>query len=66
MSRLFEALSGLKTEHRATEAVAPPAVAPPVVIRRRQGRSETEQHSPKVVRPTLGPLALAHAEPAQE
>ena len=31
MSRLFEALSGLKTEHRATEVVTPLAIAPPAV-----------------------------------
>ncbi len=67
MSRLFEALSGLKTEQRATEVVAPPAEAPPdVVPLPLRQEAKLEQHSLKVVQPTLGPVALPHAGPIQE
>ena len=67
MSRLFEALSGLKREHRTTEGVAPHLEAPPVVVPLppRQ-EAKPEHHSLKVVQATLGPLALVHAEPVHE
>ena len=32
MSRLFEALSGLKTEHRAMEVITPLTIAPPTAV----------------------------------
>jgi capsular exopolysaccharide synthesis family protein len=67
MSRLFEALSGLKTEHRATEVVTPLTTASPaVVLSTSKQEAKTEHHSLKVVQPTAGPLALAQAEPVQE
>jgi protein-tyrosine kinase len=62
MSRLFEALSVLKTEHRATEVVTPPAVDPPTP----RQEAKLEQHSLKVVPPTLGPLAVALPEPVRK
>lgn len=67
MSRLFEALSGLKTEHRATEAVTPPVEAPPVVLPLPPRQEvKPEHHSLKVVQATVGPLALVHVKPLQE
>jgi|GEM_PF-709239 len=67
MSRLFEALSGLKTEHRAAEVVTPLAIAPPAVVPPMPKQEpKPEQHSLKVVQPTVGPLALVHAEPVRE
>src|SRR4029077_10486052 len=67
MSRLFEALSGLKTEHRATQVVAPDAVAPPAVVPPPpKQEAKPEHHSLKLVHPTVGPLALVPADPAQE
>jgi len=67
MSRLFEALSGLKAEHRVTEVVtpltnAPPAVDPPPT----KQDAKLEQHSLKVVPEGLVPLAVALPEPVQE
>jgi len=67
MSRLFEALSGLKSEHRVTEVVAPHGEAPPAVVPLPpKPEAKPEHHSLKVVQPTVGPLALVHAEPVQE
>lgn len=67
MSRLFEALSGLKTEQRATEVVAPLAIVPPGVDSPTpRQEAKLEQHSLKVVQPTVGPLALPHAGRMQE
>jgi capsular exopolysaccharide synthesis family protein len=67
MSRLFEALSGLKTEHRATEVVTPRAIAPPAVVPPTpKQEAKSEEHSLKVVPPTLGPLAVALPEPVHE
>jgi len=67
MSRLFEALSGLKTEHRATEVVTPPPIAPPAVVPSTPKQEvKAEHHTLKVVQPTVGPLALVPAELVQE
>jgi capsular exopolysaccharide synthesis family protein len=67
MSRLFEALSSLKTEHRATEVVAPLIIAPPAAVpSTSKQESKPENHSLKAVQPTVGLLALAQAEPVQE
>jgi capsular exopolysaccharide synthesis family protein len=67
MSRLFEALSGLKKEQRATDVVAPHAEAPPAVVPLPpKQEAKPEHHSLKVVQPTVGPLALVHAEPVQK
>ena len=67
MSRLFEALSGLKAEHRATEVVTPLTIAPPAVVpSTSKQEAKTEHHSSEVVQPTAGPLALAQVEPVQE
>jgi capsular exopolysaccharide synthesis family protein len=67
MSRLFEALSGLKTEHRAMEVVTPLTIAPPTAVPSTPKQmAKTENQSLKVVQPTVGPLALAQAEPVQE
>jgi capsular exopolysaccharide synthesis family protein len=67
MSRLFEALSGLKKEQRATEVVAPHAEAPPAVVPLPpKQEAKPELHSLKVVQATVGPLALVHAEPVQK
>jgi protein-tyrosine kinase len=67
MSRLFEALSGLKKEQRPTEVVAPRAEAPPAVVPLPpKQEAKPELHSLKVVQATVGPLALVHAEPVQK
>jgi capsular exopolysaccharide synthesis family protein len=67
MSRLFEALSGLKTEHRATEVAAVHAAVPPTGVSPTPKQdANPEHHSLKVVQLTVGPLALCHAEPVQE
>lgn len=63
MSRLFEALSGLKAEQRATEVVAPPAVVPSPP----KQEAKPELHSLQVVHPAVGvPLELVQAEPTRE
>jgi protein-tyrosine kinase len=67
MSRLFEALSGLKTEHRATEAAISPAIAPSAVVPPTpKQEAKPELHSFKVAPPTLGPLAVALPDPVLE
>jgi capsular exopolysaccharide synthesis family protein len=67
MSRLFEALSHLKTEQQAAEVVTPLTIAPPAAVpSMSKQETKTENHSLKVVHPTAGPLALAQAEPVQE
>ena len=63
MSRLFEALSGLKSEQRATMTESligevPPAVFPPPP----RPEAKPEQHYLKVVQATLGPHAAVPAE----
>lgn len=65
MSRLFEALSGLKAEQRAGvigNPVAAPAVVPPLTKR----EPKPENHTLKVVQETMGPLSMAQALRAQE
>ena len=67
MSRLFEALSGLKTEHRTLETLAPNVEAPSAVVPSLPGQeAEPEHHSLKVVLPAVGPLALVHVKPVRE
>src|ERR1700674_4207850 len=67
MSRLFEALSGLKTEHRATQVLAPPEIAPPAVVPPKpKQEAKPEQPSLKVVPPTLGPLPVDLPEPVHQ
>jgi capsular exopolysaccharide synthesis family protein len=67
MSRLFEALSGLKAEHQAMKVVTPPTIAPPAVVPSTPNQeAKPDHHSLKVVQPTVGPLAMAQAEPVQE
>jgi capsular exopolysaccharide synthesis family protein len=67
MSRLFEALSGLKTEQRATVVVAPHREAPPAIVPSPPKlEAKPEYHSLKVVQPAVGPPALVHTEPVQE
>ncbi len=67
MSRLFEALSGLKTKHRATEVVALNVEAPfTVVPSPAKQEAKPEHYSLKMVQATVGPLALNHAVTVQE
>ena len=67
MSRLFEALSGLKTEHRAAEVVAPVTIASPAVVPPTpKQEAKPEQHSLIVVPATLGPLSVALPERVHE
>jgi protein-tyrosine kinase len=67
MSRLFEALSGLKTEHRLTEvrasvAVAPPAEVPPAP----PPQVKPEYHTLKLVPATIDPLPVVPAVTVHE
>jgi|SRR5580704_11375 capsular exopolysaccharide synthesis family protein len=67
MSRLFEALSHLKTEQQAAEVGPPLRIAPPAAVPSiSKQQANPENHSFRVVRPTAGPLALAQAEPLPE
>ena len=67
MSRLFEALSGLKAEHRVTEVVTPLTMAPPAAIPSiSKQEAKPENHSLKVVQSAVDPLAMAQAESVQE
>lgn len=67
MSRLFEALSGLKSEHRATMTEPLVTEIPPVVFPLPpRPESKPEQHNIKVVRVTIGPDAPAPADVPQE
>jgi capsular exopolysaccharide synthesis family protein len=67
MSRLFEALSSLKTEHRVTEAVTPPVEGSPVVLPLPPKQEvKLEHQSLRVVQPTMGPLALVHVNHVRE
>jgi capsular exopolysaccharide synthesis family protein len=67
MSRLFEALSGLKTEHRTLETLAPNVEAPSAVVPSLPGQEAKPEHHPlKVVLPAVGPLALVHVKPVRE
>jgi protein-tyrosine kinase len=67
MSRLFEALSGLKSEQRA--AASEPALgttpSAPMPLPPKQD-PKPEHHALKVIHPTVGPLAVVPMEPAQE
>jgi len=64
MSRFFEALSGLKMEHRTTKVVAPQAVATPAAVPLSPIKeAKPEHHSLKVIHPTASPLALVHVDP---
>ncbi len=67
MSRLFEALSGLKAQLRATGVVTPLPIAPtagssPAL----RPEVKLEQHLLRVVPPTFGPLDPALPEPGQK
>jgi capsular exopolysaccharide synthesis family protein len=65
MSRLFEALSGLKTELRATEVATPHVVAPPPVLPPAPKQEmKTEYHSLQVVPQSVSSIATGppHAE----
>jgi len=67
MSRLFEALSGLRAEHQAMEVVTPRTIAPPAVVPPAPKQVAKPEYQPlKVVQPTLGPPALVQAEAARE
>jgi protein-tyrosine kinase len=72
MSRLFEALSNLKTEQRALQVPPPPGESAPAVVPlppKPEPKPEPklepkpEHHALKLVPVTTGPLALAAAEP---
>jgi capsular exopolysaccharide synthesis family protein len=67
MSRLFEALSGLKTELAPAQVRAPLEVAPADVVPPAPVPAAKAQHHPlKVVQSTLPPLALPSPKPVQE
>lgn len=67
MSRLFEALSSLKTEHRAAEATPPRAdVAPAAFPSQPKPETKPEPHALKVVPSTPGPVAVAASGAARE
>ena len=68
MSRLFEALSNLKTEQQARQVLPPPVQAAAAVfpLPVKPAEPKPEHHSLKVVPVAAGPLALAPTEPAQE
>lgn len=67
MSRLFEALSGLKSEHLTVETLAPNVESPAIALPSLPGQeTKPEHHSVRVLQPTLGPLALVHVKPARE
>ena len=67
MSRLFEALSGLKTEHRLTEVRASVAVAPPAEVPSAPPpQVKTEYHTLKLVPPTIDPLPVVPAVTVHE
>jgi protein-tyrosine kinase len=73
MSRLFEALSGLKTEHRLTEVIASAPVAPPTEVPPAPPpQVNTEYHTLKLVPltieplPVVPPVAVHEAEVVQE
>jgi capsular exopolysaccharide synthesis family protein len=69
MSRLFEALSNLKTEQRAMQVPPPPTEAPPAAIPlppkpEPSQEPKAEHHTLRVVPVTASPLALPAAESA--
>jgi capsular exopolysaccharide synthesis family protein len=67
MSRLFEALSGLKSEHRMMVEEPLVAEVPPVVFRPPpQPEAKSEQHFLEVVEATLDQYAPIPAEPPQK
>ncbi len=67
MSRLFEALSGLKAENRAAEGAAPLGVTPPAKVSPPVGQEpKPEQHSLKVVPLSIGPVEAAPPKPQPE
>lgn len=69
MSRLFEALSGLKAENRAAEGAASLGIAPPATVSpsvRQEPKPKPEQHPLKVVPPSIGPLDAALPKPPHE
>ena len=66
MSRLFEALSGLKTEHRSAVAMPSILVAPSAVAAAPQEQEPTPDHYPlKLVSPTVPPPDTLPQESAQ-
>lgn len=62
MGRLFEALSGLRTEQQLAEAVPPPPVASPAG----EQEAQLENHALKVVQATTGPLSFVQADLRRE
>jgi capsular exopolysaccharide synthesis family protein len=67
MSRLFEALSGLKSEHRATRTEPLVAeVLPAIFPQPPRPEAKPEQHFLKVVQATPAPHAPVPAEPPQK
>jgi capsular exopolysaccharide synthesis family protein len=69
MSRLFEALSGLKAEHRSTvaEVVIPPETPLPAVVSPSPSQeAKPAPHSLKVVPPALDPMPVAVQAPIHE
>jgi protein-tyrosine kinase len=67
MSRLYEALSGLKAEQRPMDAIIPlTAPKPAVVSPAPSPEARPEQHSLKLVQPTVGPLALTPVESTEQ
>ena len=66
MSRLYEALSGLRAEHQGLEPAKAPVMIPPPAIPPARQDTKPEHRPLKVFHPPVNPTETSHVEPLPE